>query len=208
MAFLQASDISSSLPAGYDIALVDRLLVTIEADLLSMNLAFNPISATTRELETYLDSNLGYHINSQSVFGSDYMQDIASIKIKQRGETGETVLTLNSDFTLVAYSNLDNYYQAINLIHHNISNPNYLEVTAKFGLYIDFADTSSIIAKLLKAGVTNYIINQLNLKKNTNGLIQSASEAGSSITYSSNSMDLSRNIQSSPDFQSIFSYLC
>ena len=208
MAFLNSSDIVSGLPPNSDLAIVDRLLATIEAELRSKNIVFEEISSTIRDITCDSDSNINNHSNYQSVFSFDYLSEITSVKIKRRGEISETALTLHQDFILAEYSSIENHFNQLHLIEKQMCNPHYLEITGKFGLHIAFS-TSNLTANLLKSSVTEFIRNQLALRKNNGqGVISSASEAGSSISFATSTIDNSRSVLTSPDMRSFFDYIC
>jgi hypothetical protein len=204
MAFITTSDISSNLPVGFDTGVVDRLLVVIEAELRSKDVVFDPIIPSIRQLEP--DYSAGQL--RQSLFDVNFLSSVSSVKIKRRGDTSETALTLDDDYVLAEHQNLDTIFTRIEIVKREISTPHYLEINGKFGLFVDFSDTNSFLAKLIKAGIIEFIRNQLSLKKNAGqGAIASASEAGSSISYHASSIDMSRTIWDSPDFMSVIKYI-
>jgi len=214
MAFLTVSDISSSLPTGYDSSMAQRLLDMVEASMLARNISFNTISQTTRTLDSDLGNRetenlyIGYslQLNTQKIFLSDYITSVASVSIKSYESSDYINLTNNLDYTTIPHANLDSTYNGFILNKYKISYPNYLEVVAKFGLYVDFTASTNVVTKLFKSCIIEFIRNQLNLRKNY-GLITSAEEAGSKVTYSANSLDMSRSVDDSPDLKIIYNYI-
>jgi hypothetical protein len=193
--FLTTPDIASRLPAGFNALEVDDLLLGLQADLENINLVFTAPVATTRQL------------------GSDYEQslfelgasDITSVQVKSIHSESATDL-LATDYTLNQHLNFTNYYSSV-WLDCAIRTHERLLVTGKFGLYIDFANTTSYPVKLLKSIITKFVVKQLEeSEKGYKTIIES--RTGDSMTKSESSKyrSYSPNITTDSEFAKDLSY--
>jgi hypothetical protein len=198
MAFLTTSDISSQLPVGFDILFVDRFLIKIEQELKNMYLVFSPQVEETRKINT--------NELPDSIFDLIPITNLTNIKIKNYSNTSEKVLT-STDYILSCMNNFSNYTNRIELINCNISSPHFLEITAKFGIYINFNDVNSEAAKLLKAIIIDATIKQLSYSNTDYQTIASAGSGESRVSYNdSMNRQYYSNITLDPEFKNSLSY--
>jgi hypothetical protein len=198
MAFLTTSDISSLLPAGFDVAFVDRFLIKTEAELKGLELEFSPLSAKTRQ----------FHARElpDSIFDLAPMSSIEWIKIKNF-ETDTEINLTEKEYILSEMFNFTNFNK-IKLIKYHISTPHYLEIRARFGVYIDFSDPSSEAAKLLKAIIVDATIKQLNFASSNYQTIASAKSGdNSSVSFrDSSNRQYYSSIVEDPEFSKLLNY--
>lgn len=196
MAFYTSSTISSELPAGFDSRLVDRFLLVLEQELSSLNLVFEPPSETIKEIHAE-DVPI-------SIFDLVPVKNISKIAIKSYRSDNEIVLAINNDYTLSKMNSFSEYYNRIRLNRVAISFGHYIEITGKFGVYIDI-EADDKHSKLLKALVVDYVIKMLNYSSNDYQTVKSGGTGKSQVTFESN-----RNYYSSiiddPEFQAILNY--
>jgi hypothetical protein len=197
MPFLTSTDISSQLPSGFNTALVDRFLLRLEQEFKNMDLVFTAPVLEFRKLKTFEVPD--------KIFDFTPFNDLVSIKIKSFDGTFEKVLT-NQDYILSTKMNFDTYNNRIELIDYSISTPHYLEINAKFGIYIDFtADTEA--SKLLEAIVVDAVIKQLDYASSSYQQVASAGSGESRVSFTnSKNREYYSSISEDPEFANALSY--
>lgn len=164
MPFLTTSDIASSLPAGYDSALVDRLLIRLESDLTDRGFVFDAPSVETR---AFYPTNY-----AQTLFDLPNASAITTVKAKAyvSGASESTLSVSTNDYLLTEHPAAPGYYYRITTTL-SFSYPNYVEITGKFGLFVNFSDNNDKIAKLLKSAIIDFVINQVKYSTNSSSAV-------------------------------------
>lgn len=204
MAFLTTTDIANNLPSGYDAAQVDRLLLSAEASLRSVGLVFDSPSSSARSIE---GSDGG-----RSVFSITPASTISSVRIVDSEGVVNSTLTYGSDYITRSHRNISGYVTQIELLNTRIFNFNTLNVTALWGIFIDFSASSNYEQKLLRAGIVDWVRSQLNIKSGqavTQQGITSASTGNSRVSYGSQNQSAELKvypITEDPDFQQVLDW--
>lgn len=167
MAFITTADIAANLPVGFDSNEVDRLLLSAEADLVRMGLVFNDSPASAFKIPVE-------HVE-RSVFSITPTRTITLVRIGCEGSNSFRVVT---DYTTSQHANITGYTTQIELIHDRLIDLDYLEVTGKRGIYINFTDLDSYETNLLRTGLIAWIRSQLSIKKGQSLTLQGITSAG------------------------------
>lgn len=178
MAFLTLTNIQSELPNGFNPAQAERLLVKIESQLQRLGFVFVAVNETTREF--YADRF------GQRIFDFGYARDITAVGIVDIN--GATVFTFGAppEYRLVEHPNIAGLFYRVELTTVSIREPFALQFTGRFGIYVDFADTTSFETRLLRSSVIDYIIKYLSVYSSQPVQamnIKSASTGESKVTY-------------------------
>ena len=203
MAFLTTNNIASDLLVGYDSEQVDRLLLSAQAELQRIGIVFSDDSASAFSID--VDST------PRSVFNITPTRTITSVVRKTRGTSSATTLTLNTDYIAHDHINISGYTVQIELLNDSILGNDYLEITGKRGIYVDFTATTNYTTKLLRAGIIDWVRSQLNVKSGQGTIQQGITEAStgkSRVKYGdgqSASLSITR-ISEDKDFQTVLNY--
>jgi hypothetical protein len=203
MAFLSVSDIASSLPAGYDSSQAERILVKIESQLTRLGFVFTDPSPSSQKMSNR---------HGVTLFEINPVRNITGVIIKSFIDlTQSEVLILNQDYTLLEHSNLSGYTVQVETPRRRIKHPDYLEVTGKFGIYIDF-DLTTLEVRLLRLAIIDLIRKLLDVYANQsmfNAGISESSTGKSSVKFDKstyqealNSLDITQD----PDFSNSLSH--
>jgi len=203
MAFLTTNNIASDLLVGYDSEQVDRLLLSAQAELQRIGIVFSDDSASAFSID--VDST------PRSVFNITPTRTITSVVRKTRGTSSATTLTLNTDYIAHDHINISGYTVQIELLNDSILGNDYLEITGRRGIYVDFTATTNYTTKLLRAGIIDWVRSQLNVKSGQGTIQQGITEAStgkSRVKYGdgqSASLSITR-ISEDKDFQTVLNY--
>jgi hypothetical protein len=202
MAFLTSTNIADDLPAGFDTKLVDRLLVRLEQDLKNFGLVFTDPGATTQNIK-------GENGSYNSLLDFTLAKTITAVNLKYEGSDSASLLTLDSDYSLIEHPNLTGYYYRIEMLRSQLVPGQYLSMTAKFGAFIDFVSgvptTESAI--LLQGIIIDFIIKQLRYYSSDFQQISRSKTGDTEVQFRdvSNSQYYS-SITQDPEFRSALSY--
>jgi hypothetical protein len=199
MPFFTLTDIQAQLPASYDVNVVNNVLLELEADFRKAGLVFDVPILDARKMTpdrdyfcSVLDENIPF-------------STVTSVKLKQTNNTSERLLVAGIDYELILH-NFDNFFTGIGLINRQISKPHFIEITAKFGLYIDCSSTTLFETKLLKALIVGWVTKQLEFSSMNHQNVSEARTGESTIKMTNNRTYGYFSILSDPEFQSKLSY--
>lgn len=155
MAFVTPSELLGA-PDSYDTDAVKDILVGVQASLQRMSFKFSNFTATTRVFKT--DGFL------QTIFKLGFAKTITSVRIVNTRNGTFTTLTLGTDYVIPNHPRLTEYTNRLELLPHGsfaIRNLKYdyyqLEVTAVFGIYIDFGLTNNFEVDLLTSIIRKFV---------------------------------------------------
>jgi hypothetical protein len=191
MPFFITSDFTADLPTGFDVKVADRALIKAEAELRQMGLVFDNPTAEVRNLapSPYFD---------QSIFSTTPAKNITFVQIVNKGDVVQ-VLTENTDYAVSHHPNYPDYTTRFRLIK-----PIYLEdkieITAKWGLFIDKSQTNDFGVKLLKATLTNYLLKQLEQAKTDGKELIRSKEGDTEVQYSGTGRQFATSFVQDPEF--------
>jgi hypothetical protein len=149
--FITSADIAELLPSTSSLAEVDDLLVSLEAELLDLNMVFEAPVESTR---IYGD----FSHYRERIIDLSFAKDINITLLDYEGNTIQS-LAVNQDYTLTRHPTLSDYFVRLELFC-GLHTYERLSITAKFGNYIDFS-TENTPARMLKSIIKKWIIKQL-----------------------------------------------
>jgi len=202
MPFLTHNNIASELPTGYNQTLVARLLVRLSIEFKKLGLVFD------LPIET-IQSVKGQNGNYNSLFDFTLAKDITAVNLKYLGSDSNSLLVRDVDYNLVEHSNLDGYYYRIEMLRRQLNPNEYLGLTAKYGVFIDFksgapTDESAI---LLQGVVVDWILKQLDYASRSYQHISSSSTGDTSVSFKElDGRKYYSCILSDPEFRSALDY--
>ena len=194
MAFITSLAIADRLPCDYNIGLVDDMLLQVQADLESLGLVFTAPAETTKTFGNNF---------KQRIF--DFVgKDITSVKISDiHGDS--TVDVLSTDYTLSSHLNIPTYISRLEL-DCAIREYERLQITAKFGLFIDFT-SNDYPSKLLKAIIVRFILKNLEFESTAYMSIIESRTGDSMTKYDKSKFgDYYPQIIQDPEFKGQLSY--
>jgi hypothetical protein len=199
MAFLARADIASSLPSGFDTALVDRLLVRLGVELKGLGLVWDNPSSTTRPVK-------GEQNSYNSILDFNFVKTISAVNLKYEGSTSSCLLSA-SQYNLVEHPNLDTYFYRIELNGWKLNTGEYLDITGLWGVFIDFTGTLDEKAGLLKGIIIDYILKQLRYSSQNYQTISRAKTGDTDIQFSQlEGSSYKSSILKDPEFSSALNY--
>ena len=202
MAFLTHTQIASELPSGYNQKLVARLLVRLELELKKLDLVF------TDPVQT-IQSCKGESGSYNSLFDFTLASDITAVNLKYLGSDSSSLLVQDEDYTVVEHPNLDGYFYRIEMIRRELSPNEYLGLTAKFGVFIDFSDLNTLDEKanIVYGVVIDWVLKQLDYASRGYQHINSSSTGDTSVSFKElDGRKYYSSILKDPEFRSDLSY--
>jgi len=197
MAFLTTSNIANQLPVGFDTLQVDRFLLVIEGELRRIGLIFTDESSSTFVIK-------GDHIPTR-IFNITPTRHITAIVIANPPSFNTSTLVLGQDYRTDDHVNIAGCTTHIELLNRALRGHGELRITGNRGIFVNFADSASYDANLLRASIVDWIRSELNIKKGqsvTERGITQATTGDSTVRYASASGGTSsRSFIDSPDTQ-------